>query len=142
MQRQLKTEVKAAIANQAPPKQEPLTDDLRKSVEVIADALLVNTLESKFEKQILPSHESKALDAALSSINSLQHPEGDLNYSRMKEGFVHLFSSLIEPSSDVVPGTSVQFSSLRESLSNLGVEVTRGVHGQHGEDSEEKKEEP
>jgi hypothetical protein len=69
--------------------------DVSKAVGVLADAMLVNTLQTKFGKEVLPADQASALRGALEVFSAIQNAEDVLPYARMREGFVQLFQAFV-----------------------------------------------
>lgn len=111
------------------------------SVELIADALLVNSIQKNLEKSILPEDQQAALDKSLSAITSITNPETVIDFPRMKQGFTQLFNDLVSGSEEKVPGTTVSFGDIKSSLESIDESVTGKVHKYEEEKVEEPKEE-
>ena len=95
LQKSLVAEVKAVQAQVRDQEGGAKKQDVGKTVGVLADALLVNTLQTRFGKQILGEEESKALAGALEVFSAIQGASEVLPYDRMREGFVHLFQAFV-----------------------------------------------
>jgi len=84
-------------------------DVLENGVKIIADACLVNSLHQNFGQQILEDNEHVALATALTAITAANAPADLVNYQRVREGFVQLFTQLVSKSDEIIPGSHVSF---------------------------------
>lgn len=118
------------------------SSDTQKSVELIADALLVNSLHNNLEIETLSADQHRALDAALSAITSISNPRKVVDYPRMKQGFTQLFNDLCNGSEDFVPGNSVSFKDIHKGLTHLDESTTGKVHEEAQEEVKQVEAEP
>jgi len=124
----IRAEVKTIKAEIADANSASTQKETTSSVELIADALLVNSLHNNLEKSILDETQHAALNQALSAITSISNPGKVIDYPRMKQGFTQLFNDLISASEEKVPGTTVSFGDIHSGLTSIDDSVTGKVH--------------
>lgn len=131
MNKGIKTEcnkLKSQLTTEETKAETPSTDVLENGVKLIADACLVNSLHQNFDQQILAADEHTALATALTAITAASAPAEVINYQRVREGFVQLFTQLVSKSDEIIPGSSVSFNQISEKLTSLPKEVTHREH--------------
>lgn len=122
------SKLKTQLVTEETKQETPSTDVLENGVKLIADACLVNSLHQNFDQQILAADEHTALATALTAITAASASAEVINYQRVREGFVQLFTQLVSKSEEIIPGSSVSFEQISEKLTSLPKEVTHREH--------------
>lgn len=103
---------------------------IRRTLGVVADALLVNLLQNEYNvTNLLRNEERVGLEALMIPVKSLIQPSADqLIYSRARECFVELFSNFVVGKSDIIPGSDTTYRKLLSDIQNIPAEVRNHTH--------------
>ena len=137
-----KETAKFAAQNQLQgPSPDEIKQVLNDNVRQIADACLVNSLQSQYGKTILSEDEASALDNALIAIRTAINPGPTLHYENVRNGFVELFGQFLTKSEELVPGTNVSFAQLSNKIQSIDSEVTTQIYHEKADEPEPEPEE-
>lgn len=114
----------------------------KQSSELIAEACLASLIHSNYGEKILEEETASALEKALTAFHLALTPQDSLNYDRAREGFVFLVDSLLQKSSEIIPGTDKSFSAIAGDLEKIRPTLEGRVFSLEQEQAvEEQKEE-
>jgi hypothetical protein len=99
----------------------------------VADALLINLLQNKFNvNDVLGDNEREGLRAVLVPLEQIMNPSANsIVYDRARDCFVEIFKSLAWGSEDIIPGSNVTFRHLVEQIDLIPGNVKNSEHSLH-----------
>lgn len=103
---------------------------VKRTLGVVADALLVNLLQNEYNvKNLLGNEERIGLEAIMLPIKNLFNPPADqLVYSRARECFITLFESFVKGSNDIIPGTDATYNKLLSDIQSIPEDVKQATY--------------